>query len=68
VKPVGETEAIRIYPMSDETYGIMWNIHPSKSCWEGFDKENWAKNEKELVDKINKISDFYYLKKARRWN
>jgi len=54
--------------MPDETYGIMWNIHPPKSCWEGFDKENWAKNEKELVDKINKISDFYYLKKARRWN
>ena len=40
VKPVGDTKAIRIYPMPDETYGIMWKIHPPKSCWEEFDRED----------------------------
>ena len=63
MKPVGETEAIRIYPMPDETYGVMWKIHPPKSCWEEFDREDWAKNEKELIDKINKISKFLLSKK-----
>jgi len=57
-KAIGETKSIRIYPMKDETYGIMWKIHSPKQCWKEFDEEDWAKDKKELADKINKISKF----------
>ena len=62
MKTVGETKAIRIYPMKDNTHGIMWKIHPPKSCLKKFDEEDWAKNEKELTDKITKISNFLLSK------
>lgn len=62
MKVVGETKAIRIYPMKDSTYGIMWKIHPPKSCLEEFDEEDWAKNKEELVNKINKIGEFILSK------
>ncbi|MDP2939517.1 MAG: hypothetical protein Q8O13_05525 [Candidatus Omnitrophota bacterium] len=63
MKAVVETKAIRIYPMPDKTHGIMWKIHPPKSCWEEFDKEDWAQNKEELVNKINKIGEFILSKK-----
>lgn len=62
MKAVVETRAIRIYPMPDKTHGIMWKIHPPKSCWEKFDKEDWAQNKEELVNKINKIGEFMLSK------
>lgn len=58
MKTIGETQAIRIYPMPDKTYGIMWKIHPPKSCLDKFAKENWAKDNKELIEKIKKIGKF----------
>ena len=35
-KAVGETKSIRIYPMKDNTDGVMWEIHPPKECQEKF--------------------------------
>lgn len=58
MKAVGETKAIRIYPMKDNTYGIMWKIHPPKSCLDEFKEEDWASDEKELAEKLTKISKF----------
>lgn len=63
MKAVAETKAIRIYPMPDKTHGIMWKIHPPELCWEKFDKEDWAQNKEELVNKINKIGEFMLSKK-----
>jgi hypothetical protein len=58
MKSVGETKAIRIYPMKDATYKIMWKIHPPKSCLSKFDKEDWAKNDNELLNKIKKLGKY----------
>ncbi len=58
MKPVSETKAIRIYPMKDKTYGIMWEIHPPASCLKQFDAKDWASDENELAHKIKEISDF----------
>lgn len=63
MKSIGETKAIRLYPMEDTTYGIMWKIHPPKSCLSKFDEEDWAKDKNELADKITKLGEFM-LKKA----
>ena len=63
MKAIGESRAIRIYPMPDKTHGIMWKIHPPKSCWKEFDKEDWAQNKEELVNKINKIGKSMLSKK-----
>jgi hypothetical protein len=57
MKSVGKTKAIRIYPMPDPTYKIMWKIHPPESCLEEFGKEDWAQSKEELADKINKIGE-----------
>ena len=37
---------------------LFWKIHPHKSCLDKFDEEDWASSEKELVNKITKISEF----------
>lgn len=63
MKAIGDTKAIRIYPMKDSTYGIMWKIHPPKSCLEKFNEEDWANDKKELADKINEISKFLLSQK-----
>jgi hypothetical protein len=63
MKAIGETKAIRIYPMKDSTYGIMWKIHPPEFCLEEFDKEDWAKNDEELIQKIKDIGEFILSKK-----
>lgn len=39
MKSVSETKAIRIYPMPDKTYGIMWKIHLPKSCQKKFETQ-----------------------------
>lgn len=64
MKSVGETKAIRIYPMPDSTCKIMWKIHPPESCLKEFEKEDWAKSKEELADKINKIGEFILSKKG----
>jgi hypothetical protein len=58
MKPVGEGKAIRIFPMPDRTYGIMWAIHPPRSCQKKFGDKVFASDKSELADKIKKISDF----------
>ena len=63
MKSVSETKAIRIYPMPDKTHGIMWKIHPPKSCLKKFDAEDWAIDKSELQDKIKKIIDFLLSQK-----
>jgi len=63
MKPVSETKAIRIYPMPDRTHGIMWKIHPPKSCLDKFDEEYWASDKKELINKLTEISKFLLSKK-----
>lgn len=66
MKSIGKTKAIRLYPMEDATYGIMWKIHPPESCLNKFDEEDWAKDKKELMDKIMKIGEFMLKKTSRR--
>jgi hypothetical protein len=58
MKSVGETKAIRIYPMPDKTCKVMWEIHPPKSCQKKFGVKDWASDKSELANKIKKISDF----------
>ncbi len=65
MKEIGKTRAIRIYPMKDNTYGIMWKIHPPEFCFEEFNNEDWAKNDEELIDKIRKIAEFILSKKNK---
>lgn len=62
MKSISETKAIRIYPMKDSACGIMWKIHPPKACLDKFDEEDWAKDSKELVDKIYKIGKYMVVK------
>lgn len=66
MKSVSETKAIRIYPMPDKTYGIMWKIHLPKSCQKKFGVEDWASDKSELADKIKKISDFLLSHKNKK--
>ena len=63
MKTITETKAIRLYPMPDSTHGIMWKIHPPKSCLEKFDKEDWAKNTEELLDKLKDLGKFILSKR-----
>ena len=63
MKAVGKTEAIRIYPMKDSTYGIMWKIHSPESALNEFKAEDWAKNERELTEKLTKLGEFMSSKK-----
>lgn len=63
MKAIGETKAIRIYPMKDSTYGIMWKIHPPELCLDEFDKEDWAKSNDELIAKLENIGKFMLSKK-----
>jgi len=70
VKPVKETEAIKIYVQKDENVksGVMWKIEPPFSCRGECKKEysmetTWAKNAEELTDVVNKMTGWKLSKR-----
>jgi hypothetical protein len=70
MKPIGKTEAIKIYIMKDDNYksGVMYKIFPPFSCKKKFEKEYddeiaYATNDKELTEVINTITEWKLSKR-----